>query len=107
MCGQFAPVETDRRIDHWVKGTLEKAKLNKPDIVQFSSCLWDLMHWSEIDSLTAGSQDVVHAPFATMDRLNWYQTRLRAVLDKIESSFPKSTLVWRRGKAKLARCIYS
>lgn len=56
------------------------------------------MHWSEVDSATAGSADVVHAPFASQDRLDWYRQRLTAALDKVEQTFPRSTLVWRRGE---------
>lgn len=92
----FAPAETQDRIDHWVVGTLERAGLSA-DIVQFSSALWDIMHWSEIDSVTAMSQDVVHAPFSSFDRLHWYRDRLSSSLDKIEQTFPEAALVWRRG----------
>lgn len=55
------------------------------------------MHWSEVDTAEAGSTDVVHAPFGSQDRLDWYRQRLEAALDKVERSFPHSTLVWRRG----------
>ena len=55
------------------------------------------MHWSEVDSRKALSQDVVHAPFAAMDRLEWYRTRLSSALDKVEQAFPTAALVWRRG----------
>jgi len=56
-----------------------------------------VMHFSEIDGATATSEDVVHAPFGTMERLDWYRERLTSSLDKIEQTFPESTLIWRRG----------
>lgn len=92
----YAPVQLSERIDHWVLGTLERAGLTA-DVVHFSSCLWDVMHWSEVDSRQALSQDVVHAPFAAMNRLEWYRTRLSSALDKVEQAFPTAALVWRRG----------
>ena len=93
---QYAPAQVADRIDYWVVGTLAKAGL-QADIIHFSSCLWDVMHWSEVDSAAAGSTDVVHAPFASSDRLDWYRERLTSALDKVEHTFPTSTLVWRRG----------
>ena len=55
------------------------------------------MHFSEIDGAAGASEDVVHAPFPTAERLDWYRTRLTSALDKIEATFPDSTLIFRRG----------
>jgi len=52
------------------------------------------MHFAEVDAAAAGDIDIVQAPYRTPARLTWYRERLSAALDKLEATFPATTLVW-------------
>ena len=52
------------------------------------------MHFAEMDAAAAGDMDIVHAPYRSSSRLTWYRERLSAALDKLEATFPTTTLVW-------------
>ncbi|GAA5959159.1 hypothetical protein JCM3765_005091 [Sporobolomyces pararoseus] len=87
----YPPVALEDRLTHIVLPILDTLNRTQPDLIEFSTGLWDLRHFTAIDEIEKVDP---HAELSS-DRLTWYSERLTRAFADLADVFPHTPLLWR------------